>query len=54
MNFDKLMKTMKHKDEVTKERDDMTFERNQKMQAQLKQSLEEKDLKLLDALIDAV
>ena len=31
MNFDKLMKTMKHKDEVTKERDDMTFERNQKM-----------------------
>ena len=46
MNFDKLMTTMKEKDEVTKERD--------VHQAQFKLSLEETDLQLLDALTDAI
>ena len=65
MNFDKLMTTMKEKDEVTKERDDMTKEKDNlkkdedlkiqaKMQAKLKQSLEETDLKLLDVKINAI
>ena len=46
MDFDKLMTTMKDKDDMTKERDSM--------QAQLLQSLEERDLQLLDVLTDSV
>ena len=46
MNFDKLMTTLKEKDEVTKEMD--------LHQAQFKLSLEERDMKLLDALTDAI
>ena len=43
MDFDNLMKYMKEKDELTKERE-----------SQLRQSLEERDLQLLDALMDSV
>ena len=39
---------------LTKERDDLKKERDIQMQAQLKKSLEERDLKLLDALINAI
>ena len=54
MNVDKLMTTMKEKDEVAKERDDLKKDSGLKMQAELKQSLEERDLKVLDALTDAI
>ena len=61
MNFDKLMITMKKKDDMTKKRDDMTRERDNlkkekdlEMQAKLKLSLEERDLQLLDVLTDSV
>jgi len=54
MNVDKLMTTMKDREEVAKDRDDLIKDSGLRMQAELKQSLEERDLKLLDALTDAI
>ena len=50
MNFDKLMTTMRQKDLVTKEKDDLIKEK----EAQIMKSLEERDHELFDALTDAI
>ena len=61
MNFETLMITMKEKDEVTKERDELTKERDDmikkkelEMQEKIKLSLEERDFKLFDVMIDSI
>ena len=50
MDFDKLMTTMRQKDLVTKEKDDLIKEK----EAQIMKSLEERDHELFDALTDAI
>ena len=50
MNFDKLMQKISEKDELKEERDDLIKER----ETLLKQSLEVRDLKVLDVIMDAV
>ena len=54
MNIDKLMSTFKEREDVIKEKDDLVKERELKLQAQFNERFKEKDLKLLDLLMETI